>query len=181
MTVVDELPDQEQRLAKSPPVDPPDDDEGEDDDGDGGGDERDGGEGPWVTVATFWQPPPAHIARARLEAEGIDCVILDENLIATDWLFANAVGGIKLQVRASDAAAAVRLLEGRPPSDAAAVEAAGEPLFDGQTRCPRCGSGEVYPVRLARRLVFLSVLLLGAPLPIFARRSRCASCGFEWR
>lgn len=179
MTVVDELPDQDERLARSPPVDPPDDEEGGGDDGDHNGDEG-GGDGPWVTVATFWQPPPAHIARARLEAEGIDCVILDENLIATDWLFANAVGGIKLQVRASHAARATQLLEGRAPG-AGAYPESDEPLYDGQARCPRCGSSDVYPVRLARRLVFLSVLLLGAPLPIFARRSRCASCGFEWR
>jgi hypothetical protein len=149
---------------------PPDDDVNRDED-------DDAGDGPWVTVATFWQAPAVHIARLRLESAGIDCAILDENLIATDWYLANAAGGIKLQVPASRATLAVELLGKRP----GAAAADGEPLFDGQTRCPKCGGGDIYPVRLSRRLVFLSVLLLGAPLPILARKTRCAACGFEWR
>src|SRR3954469_15766262 len=80
-------------------VDPPADDGGGD-----GGDDGDGDPGKWVTVATFWQATQAHIARLRLESRDIDCVIVDENLIATDWLYANAAGGIKVQVREADVA-----------------------------------------------------------------------------
>ena len=150
---------------------------------DGGDDGAEGfgsGDGPWVTVATFWQAPSAHIARLRLESAGIDCAILDENLVATDWLYANAVGGIKLQVPTTDADRAVELLSGKH-GDPGPTNPERQPLFDGQDRCPACGSREVYPVRLSRRLIFLSILLLGAPLPIFTRRTRCATCAFEWR
>src|SRR5215216_1239561 len=73
-------------------------DDDNDDDGDRDGGSEDAVNGPWETVATFWDPPQAHVARLRLEHADLPCVLLDENLIATDWFFANAVGGIKLQV-----------------------------------------------------------------------------------
>ena len=165
---VDEEVDEQNEPGSEPP------DAAQDGEGDGAGD------GPWVTVATFWQPPAAHIARLRLESDGIACALLDENFVATEWLMANALGGIKLQVPATLAARAAGLLA-REPADDAATNSQGQPLFDGQTLCPRCGSADIYPVRVARRWAFLSMLLLGAPLPIPARRTRCAACGFEWR
>jgi hypothetical protein len=56
----------------------------------------------FVTVATYWKPSEAIVARSRLEAEGIRAYLADEQLIAMDWLLANAVGGIKLQVAQHD-------------------------------------------------------------------------------
>jgi len=56
----------------------------------------------WFTVATFDMMPDAHIAQGRLRAEGIECVIADEHLVQTDWLYSIAVGGIKLQVNEQD-------------------------------------------------------------------------------
>lgn len=63
-----------------------------------------------VTVATFDDMPSAHIALGRLRAEGIEAMLADENLVQTDWLYAIAVGGIKLQVEAQDADYAVAVL-----------------------------------------------------------------------
>ena len=51
-----------------------------------------------TTIATFDNMPAAHIAKGRLEAEGIPSWLMDENLVQTDWLYNIAVGGIKLQV-----------------------------------------------------------------------------------
>jgi hypothetical protein len=51
-----------------------------------------------TTIATFDNMPSAHIAKGRLEAEGIPCWLKDENLGQTDWLYNIAVGWIKLQV-----------------------------------------------------------------------------------
>ena len=63
----------------------------------------------WVTLATFWHPAEAHIARLRLEAGGVVCVLLDELTAATN-VFAIAVGGVKLQVPQSQSEQAARLL-----------------------------------------------------------------------
>ena len=53
---------------------------------------------PWSTVATFHDPVAAAMARNYLDSQGIPALLLDEATIATDWMLAGAIGGIKLQV-----------------------------------------------------------------------------------
>ena len=64
-----------------------------------------------VTIATFDTTPAAHIALGKLLAEGIDAMLADEHLVQTDWLYAIAVGGIKLQVKEHDAHRAAEVLQ----------------------------------------------------------------------
>lgn len=63
-----------------------------------------------ITIATFDFLTDARIAMGRLQAEGIPCVLADENLVQTDWLYSIAVGGIKLQVAPEDVARALEVL-----------------------------------------------------------------------
>ena len=164
-----------------------DDDHGDDDDHGGGGDDGDGdgdddsNDTPWVTVATFWTPVDAQMARLRLEGEGIRVVVLDENLIATDWLFANAVGGIKLMVPGPAAALARALLVRH--AAAAAGPSEGQPVPAGRAPCPQCGSAELGPAsrpdRPSALALFVRSLLLRLA-PDRRGRSRCAACGREW-
>jgi hypothetical protein len=63
-----------------------------------------------TTIATFDNMPSAHIAKGRLETEGIPCWLKDENLGQTDWLYNIAVGWIKLQVEPRDASRAREIL-----------------------------------------------------------------------
>ncbi len=63
-----------------------------------------------ITIATFDFLTDARIAMGRLQAEGIHCVLADENLVQTDWLYSIAVGGIKLQVAPEDVARALQVL-----------------------------------------------------------------------
>jgi hypothetical protein len=51
-----------------------------------------------VTVKTFDNPIDAHLLRIHLESEGIPCYIFDEEIVAIQPLFANAVGGIKVKI-----------------------------------------------------------------------------------
>lgn len=154
-------------LEEDDPAEPPDDLDDED--------HGDGDPIRWVTVATFWKPTEAHIARIKLESEEIDCIITDENLISTDWFLANAAGGIKLQVPAEQAERAIAALQkaSRPPE-------AEEPIFDGAKRCPKCGSERIDLERFSRKFAFISILLLGIPLPFFRKSMRCDDCGFAW-
>jgi hypothetical protein len=108
----------------------------------------------------------AQIARLKIESEGIPCVLLNENIIATDWLYGNAVGGIQLQVPDRDAARAAAILGQKIPVAEDEEE---------RVKCPSCGSGRTEPS--SRFFAFLSILFLGAPLPFFSRRWRCRDCG----
>lgn len=73
-----------------------------------------------VTVAVFDFLPDAQIALGKLDSEGIDAVLADAHLVQTDWLYAIAVGGIKLQVDGADAERARHILA---RDDSAALDA----------------------------------------------------------
>jgi hypothetical protein len=49
------------------------------------------------------------LAKGSLEAAGIQAYLVDDNMIRMDWFISNLLGGIKLQVRAEDAEAAVEI------------------------------------------------------------------------
>lgn len=64
----------------------------------------------YVTIATFDKATDAHIALGRLAAEGVHAMLFDDNMVQMDWLYAIALGGIKLRVQRVDAARAHRIL-----------------------------------------------------------------------
>lgn len=68
-----------------------------------------------VTVETFSSPWEAQLARACLEAEGIDAVIADEHFFRLYGALSNALGGVRLQVRPEQAGRAAELLRNRRP------------------------------------------------------------------
>ena len=50
------------------------------------------------TIAQFREAPEAHLAKGKLAAEGIEAEIYDEHVVGINWLYSNAVGGVKLVV-----------------------------------------------------------------------------------
>ncbi|MHB1543163.1 MAG: putative signal transducing protein [Gammaproteobacteria bacterium] len=65
----------------------------------------------FVTVAVFDDVVNARIVAGRLEVEGFAVRIEDQHLVQMDWLYALAVGGIKVQVLSSDVPRAQRVLQ----------------------------------------------------------------------
>jgi len=51
-----------------------------------------------ITFESYYDPMLAHIIRTRLEANGISCFIADENMIAANPIYNQAVGGVKLKI-----------------------------------------------------------------------------------
>jgi Putative prokaryotic signal transducing protein len=132
----------------------------------------------WIAVASFSQPVEAHLARTRLEAEGIPCVVGNEHLVRVDWLLSNAVGGVKLMVPRSELERARDALRPRP--HLVVVGGHGE-LAEGEMICPRCRSDDVYYSRYSRRVASVFILLLGFLIPWRDRRWACTQCGYEWK
>lgn len=131
-----------------------------------------------VTIAAFREPIEAHLARSRLECEGVACKLADEHIVGVYALSAGAVGGVKLRVRERDREHALRVLE-----EASARPVASAEWITGDLeapRCPACGSLRVEDERLDRRVVVLSWLLLGIPLLFLQRWERCRRCGQRW-
>ena len=68
-----------------------------------------------VTIATYWNPTEAHLARIRLEREGIKTLLQNEQTVTMNWLeFANATRGVELQVRECDVERAIAILDDSP-------------------------------------------------------------------
>jgi len=132
----------------------------------------------WIAVASFSQPVEAHLARTKLESEGIPCVIGNENLVRVDWFLSNAVGGVKVMVPRWEAEHARDVL--RPQPRLVVVAERGVP-FDGDMICPRCRCEDVYFRRYNRRVAGVFMLLLGFLIPWRDRRWVCTRCGYEWK
>jgi hypothetical protein len=68
-----------------------------------------------VTLRQFLTLQEALLAKSLLDSAGIQNYLIDENLIRLDWFLSNALGGIKLQVRDTDATSAAALLDNELP------------------------------------------------------------------
>ena len=131
-----------------------------------------------VKVAQYPDPPSAHIARALLEAHGIDAYLANEHYVAVQWLHAQAVGGVEVLVDREQAEQARALLEipAEPPPfvEPKPVES------ETEETCPACGVASIAPDRLDHRVRALG-LWLGVPTAIGRYRFRCTTCGHRWR
>ena len=130
-----------------------------------------------ITIGQYSQGAYAHIAKSRLEAEGIESIILDENLILVNWLYSNAIGGVKLQVRSTDVEKAKAIIEEQPETRPEEIKKRDTNLI----HCPTCGSDEIYFEKIARKPAFISWILLGIPLPFLKMKWKCYGCGHEWK
>ncbi|HEX7186572.1 MAG TPA: DUF2007 domain-containing protein [Thermoanaerobaculia bacterium] len=130
----------------------------------------------WVTVGSFPSPWEARLALARLESEGIDSQIADENV--GSLYGGNLVGGVKLRVRQEDAGRAAELLDSRRPLPE--IYLVTEDDLHRQ-RCPSCKSDNLSFERWSL-LGFLGAwLLLGLALPVPRRRWTCRNCRSVWK
>jgi hypothetical protein len=121
---------------------------------------------PLVTVASFGTPLQANILASRLEADGVQCFLADAETIGLHGLLANAVGGVKIQVRESDGPRAAAILRENSPS---------------ATRpCPRCGSRDVRRKGLSLLAGILAVLTLGVLALFFPVVWSCRACSHRW-
>lgn len=65
----------------------------------------------FITVAVFNYAHELSIIRSRIEAEGIECKTIDELTVQVNPLYSPAIGGVKLQVKESDARQAIEILK----------------------------------------------------------------------
>jgi hypothetical protein len=64
-----------------------------------------------VTLRRFLTVQEAVMAKSILDSAGVESFLADENVISMNWLWSNALGGVKLQARKTDVAVASELLE----------------------------------------------------------------------
>ena len=127
-------------------------------------------------VRKYQNMPEALAAQMTLESAGIECSLFDETFIRMDWFYSNALGGVKLVVRKSDANEANTIL-GKEIPDKFGGEGIGE--YE-QPRCPVCGSLDVSWKELKRKIAYLALLFLGLPILMEEKAWHCHSCNHRW-
>ncbi|WP_445354897.1 DUF2007 domain-containing protein [Microbulbifer sp. EKSA008] len=125
-----------------------------------------------VTVARFSFPYEAQIAKARLESEGIHAFIADEHTVNMQWLYSNAMGGVRLQVSENDLDEANEILN-QDRSNLVDQELG----HDEERVCESCSSRNVEPFTKGKKPAFLVFLLLGMPLFFYQHGVKCKDCG----
>ena len=134
-----------------------------------------------ITIATYVSPLEAHLAKGRLEAEGIPAFIAHEHHIWANWMLSNALGGVKVQINSSDTESAQQIIK---THNAGGYQADLDETQDTNTNpCPACGSNNITSRRskLAVFLVFISLGLLGVVFNIRKNHHQCNDCSQTWQ
>lgn len=127
----------------------------------------------FVLLQSFTNYIDAHILLGRLQEEGINCWLKDENTVTINPVWTGAVGGIKLMVAKEQKERAFELLQ----------------QFLQQTKsiflCPQCGSNDIQlissPRKAANWFSALASFLLGDYAIAASKTWHCFTCGAEFK
>ncbi len=112
-----------------------------------------------ITLWRYRDLPEALIAHSKLDAEGFDCFLADDNILSLNWFLSTAVGGVRLRVFTA--------------------EEIGEEYQ--QPACPNCGSLDVDFETMHKGIALVALWLLALPLPIPRNSWKCQDCGNRWQ
>lgn len=128
-----------------------------------------------LIAASYTFPHEAQLAKSSLEAAGISAQLADEHTINMQWLYSNALGGVKVLVAAENLEQAQELLA----TDFSANLV--EKMDTASETCPACRSTSVKPYIRGKKPAFVVFLLLGFPLFLYQHGMKCESCGNFWK
>ncbi len=130
-----------------------------------------------VTLTTFMFATEAYSLMAKLEEEGIECFLGDENIVSVQPFLSNAVGGVKVKIKESDSEKALLVLKQLKQDNKKAEKKIDEKwsidFIPVDTYCPECESHQVYR---KKHTLFMSILLV-----FQTEKNYCADCGYVWK
>ena len=129
-----------------------------------------------LTVKIFSTSTDAHLFKSRLESNGIDCYLFDENINSMNMLYGVATGGIKAKVNAVDTERVKQVLQEIEDEKNA------KNIF---IKCPVCESTEHYKnfISIKGWKAFLAALMafLTFSYPVYQKTVyRCKECDTEF-
>lgn len=130
----------------------------------------------FVLLDRFQYSSEALIYKGKLESEGVKVFVRDSNIVDSNPLYSNAVGGVKLFVRAEDADKAKTIL-----SQVSKFSIDENNQF---IKCPKCNAEQIDMVTSIKDvksfLAFLFSILI-VFMPFYSKHKyKCQSCKFEF-
>ena len=129
-----------------------------------------------IEIANYQFSSEAYLFKGKLESEGIEVFLQNENTINTDPLLSTALGGVKLFVNLEDVLQSRQILDAIPEYS---LDDKGELLT-----CPNCGSQKINMATTIKDVKsFMAFIygLLTLSMPLFSKQKyKCESCNFEF-
>ncbi|WP_186757200.1 putative signal transducing protein [Echinicola salinicaeni] len=127
-----------------------------------------------ITLKTFDNSVEAHLLKTKLESEGIQTFLMDENMVTLNPLISLSVGGIKLMVPEKSMEKAIGLLNKFNQA----------PVYDNKgkiVKCPHCESfhirTETSSFRDGKGILAIILSAIFFVLPLYVKRyNRCLDC-----
>lgn len=123
-----------------------------------------------VTVKSFDNYFTANIFLTRLQSDGIECWLKDENTVTIDPILSNAIGGIKIVVKKEQEDKVTKLLR------AYHIE------YMLSATCPKCGSNSFSQITKPKASNYLTAIItwMFSSYAIAAEYVyQCGNCGYE--
>lgn len=130
----------------------------------------------YVLIGRYQYTSEALIYKGKLESEGIEVVVRDNNTVDANPLYSNAIGGVKLFVNSVDGEKAHSILS---QISEFSVDENNELM-----KCPKCGVEQIDMITSVKDiksliLFIFSVLLVLLPFQT-KYKYKCRMCNFEF-
>jgi DNA-directed RNA polymerase subunit RPC12/RpoP len=129
-----------------------------------------------IEIANYQFSSEAYLFKGKLESEGIEVFLQNENTINTDPLLSTAFGGVKLFVNSEDVLQSKQILDAISEYS---LNDKGELLT-----CPNCGSQKIFMTTTIKDIKsFLAFIygLITLSMPLFSKQKyKCENCNFEF-
>ena len=122
----------------------------------------------------FQYTSEAIIYQGKLESQGVEVFLRDNNIVDSNPLYSNAVGGVKLFVKTEDYQKAEEVLS---EISLYAVDEEHQPV-----KCPKCSAEQVeMETSIDGVKSFFQVAILGAFAQFFSKyKYKCQNCKYEF-
>ena len=127
-----------------------------------------------IRIGAYENAIEAHLARGRLEAEGIPAYVCHEHHITMYWLISLALQGVKIYVHPMHGDRAREIIAAHDRGEYALPDDAEVPA------CPRCQSTKLSRHRMSWKSALLVANLVAIPLHFRWATIRCDTCRHEW-
>jgi hypothetical protein len=128
----------------------------------------------FTLLRRFQYTSEAIIFQGKLESQGIEVFLRDNNIVDSNPLYSNAVGGVKLFVKTEDYEKAEEVLG---EVNLYAVDDDNQPI-----KCPKCATKQVeMEIAIDGVKSFFQVAILGAFAQLFSKyKYKCQNCKYEF-
>lgn len=127
-------------------------------------------------IASFQYASEAYLIKAKLESEGIEVLLQNEQTINSDPLLSHAIGGVKLFVYKEDVEKAFQILS---IISSYSIDDNGNKMI-----CPKCGSSQILFLTTVTNFKSLVSFIFGLflnVLPFYTRYMyRCEKCNHQF-